>query len=222
MQTKHPSYEDFLATGEGVGVSLDFLRLRWYLQSDDLSDAVKILQDARDVDSTQEPYSTKHPICKSAVTWPPVSSVTVSIGVLDDYEGSWVESHAPHADPGEEEYEARFDGEGRVNYCCGQDRPGAGPKVKVVANEPEGFVTIGQFIETVHPWLRELDGQIRAAKGVVSCWPLDPDVVLFVRPTRISPLWILDTEAWTSENWAYQWKGLAGIAVKVGERQMET
>lgn len=215
MPTPNPTYEDLKLTETPATASTPFHRLRWYLSSAALSASIQILQDATNAASPQQPYTSTHPIRKAALTKPPVSSIKVSIEVLDDYPSAWTAAHQPHAEPDDEENKALFDAEGRVHYCCDQHRPRSGPQLEISAG-PEEFVTIGQFVEIVHPWLRELEGQIRAAKGVVNCWPLDSSVEMFVRPTVVSPLWIMDGEGWTSENWAYTWGQVAGVAGKSG------
>jgi hypothetical protein len=196
------------------------MRLRWFLSNCDppSATAINVIRDATDSDSLQEPYSSTHPISQLPLTDPPVSSITVSIYVLDEYAQEWVSVHREHADPEEDDCPdhdaARFDAEGEVEYCCNQDRPGPGPQIEVVEKELGAFVTIGDFVEAVHPWLRSLDGQLRAAKGVVSCWPLDAAVPICVWPTSASPLCIHGCEGMTADNWAYDWKLLAKTARK--------
>lgn len=87
--------------------------------------------------------------------------------------------HAEPEDSPDHENE-RVDADGRVEHCCNQDRPRPVPCVKVVADSE--FVTIGRFIETVHPWLRSLDDQLRAAQGVCICSPLESAVDMYVQP----------------------------------------
>lgn len=109
----------------------------------------------------------------------------------------WVDSHEPHAFPDQFDEQAgppRFDAQGRVKRCCGEDRPGPGPRLEIVAKDGS-FVTAGQFVNTVHPWLRSLDGQLRAAAGVVHSWPLDPAIDLIVRAWS-SPIRVAHTKGW--------------------------
>lgn len=219
MPPTYPTYEALKLTATPATASPSFHRLRWYLSNDAPSASIQILQDATNASSPQQSYTSTHPICKSALTEPPVSSIKVSVEVLNDYPSNWISAHQPHASPDDDENKALFDAEGRVSYCCNQHRPSAGPAIEISA-PPGEFVTIGLFIDLVHPWLRELDSQIRAAKGVVKCWPLDGGMEMFVRPTVVSPLWVMDGEGWTGENWAYTWRQVAGIAVKTFERDV--
>lgn len=108
---------------------------------------------------------------------------------------------SPHAFPDQFDEQAgppRFDAQGRVEYCCGEDRPGPGPQLEIVAEEGH-FVTVGQFMNILHPWLRSLDGQLRTAAGVVDSRPLDPAYDLLVRAWS-SPIRIADTKGWKPEN----------------------
>lgn len=216
MSSTYPTHEELIATNpQSVSVSIDFMRLRWFLSKDDPPSAIAVVQDATDENSTQESYSPTHPISQLSLTTPLVSAITVSMDVLDEYAGEWVSVHSEHADPEDDcpDHDgARFDAEGEVDYCCNQDRPGPGPQIGVVAKQPGHFVTIGDYVETVHPWLRSLDSQLRAAAGVVSCWPLDPAVPICVWPTSASPLRVHGYEGMTPDNWAYQWKLLAKTA----------
>ncbi|KAM0716234.1 hypothetical protein Q7P37_007679 [Cladosporium fusiforme] len=216
MSTVYPNYEALMAVrpeAPAGAISLEFLRLRWFLQNDNPCSAITIIQDPSVASSAQGPYSPAHPISQLPLTTTPVSAITVSVGILDEYANKWISVHREHAEPEDspDHDGERFDVEGRVEYCCHQERPGPGPRVEVVA-EPGHFVTIGQFVGIVHPWLRGLDNQLRAAKGVQSCWPLDPAVDMYVWPTSWSPLRVSGREGQTAQNRAYEWAQLARTA----------
>ena len=225
MTFPHPTHSSLKALNPHRSfASIDFMRLRWFLSDHDppssaIATNITIIRDATDSDSPQEPYSPTHPISNLPLTSPPVSSITVSLEILDEYAQEWISVHREHADPEEDDCcpdhdAARFDAEGTVEYCCNQDKPGPGPQIEVVAEQPGAFVTIGNFVKVVHPWLRSLDGQLRAAKGVVSCWPLDSAVPICVWPTSTSPLRIHGHEGMRPDNWAYDWDLLAKTARK--------
>lgn len=216
MSSDYPTYEELIATTPKPPAgfaSIELLRLHWFLQTDDLNNSITVLRDATDAVSTQEPYSPAHPVSQASLTTPPISSVTVSIEILNDYSAEWIGVHREHAEPEDSPDHSgeRFDAEGIIEHCCDQDRPGSGPRVEITA-EPGRFVTIGQFVEIVHPWLRSLDGQLRAAKGVQNSWPLNADVPLCVWPSTPSPLRIAGRDGQTAENWAYEWTLLARTA----------
>ncbi|KAK6002720.1 hypothetical protein QM012_001470 [Aureobasidium pullulans] len=196
MSTAYPSYESLVAAGSRPIASPTFLRIRWFLRSDETSQSIFILDDPTDLDSSEEPYSSTHLICGTALTCPAVSSIIVSVDSLDEYANDWIEAHEPHASPDQ------FDEQGRVQRCCGEDRPGPGPRLEIVA-EGGSFVTVGQFVDTVHSWLHRRDGQLRAAAGVVHAWPLDPAHDFVVRawssPIRVAPI-----KNWTPANFDWE------------------
>ncbi|CAD0100353.1 unnamed protein product, partial [Aureobasidium mustum] len=78
---------------------------------------------------------------------------------------------------------------------CGEDRPGEGPRLEIVAKEGHS-VTIEQFFSVVHLCLRELKGQLRSAASVWAGWGLreDPEMIvrLYAMPIRVD-----DTRGWT-------------------------
>lgn len=184
----------------------------WFLQDDDLSSAITVLQDVADATCTQEPFSPSHPTSQLALTTSPVSTITVSTDILDDYSSEWASVHQAHAEPEDSPQIAgeRLGADGKIEHCCDEDRPGPGPEIEIMA-EPGSFVTIGYFIETVHPWLRGLESRLRAAKGVVYCVPLEPDIPMFVWPNNGNQLRIGSGKQ-TKINPAYNWTNLAKMA----------
>jgi hypothetical protein len=216
MTPQYQGLEHLAAEGIHAIPSLDFFRLRWSLTSDDPYDCISILQDAKDALSPQESYSIEHPINQQPATHPPVSSITISVDMLDQYESDWIDAHQPHADPEDFEDQSglmcpRFDSDGCVNRCCGQDRPGPGPRLQLVAKDGE-FVSIGYYVNTVHVWLRGMDSLLRAAEGVVSCWPLEPEYHMIVPVFHFTCLMLESTQTWTPENYQAEWEGTASMA----------
>lgn len=117
----------------------------------------------------------------------------ISVDTLDQYFLDWGYEHLKHAVPKGLPYHngERFDAEGEVEHCCGHDRPKPGSTLDIVA-EPSAFVTIGQFVETVHAWLQEIDSQLRWALSMYSfCEPLDSAVDLYIWPVSLNPLRVL-------------------------------
>lgn len=218
--SSYPTYEELIiTTPPHEAISLNVMRLRWFLQDDDPSSAITVLQDAADATSTQEPYSPNHPISRLALTTSPVSAITVSIDILDDYSVEWTFVHQVHAEPEDspENTGERFDADGKIEHCCDEDRPGTGPEIEIMA-APGSFVTIGQFVETVHPWLRELESLLRAAKGVIYCVPLEPDVPMFVWPNNVSQLRIGSGKQ-MKVSLAYNWANLAKMAASMQRKR---
>jgi hypothetical protein len=154
MTAPYQSLECLAAKGTHAIPSLDFLRLRWFLHADNPKDCISILQDAKNADSPQEPYSTDHPINQKPATLPPVSSMIISVDMLDQYQSDWIDAHEPHADPDDfpDQDDAmcpKFDSDDCLQRCCGQDRPGPGPRLELIAKE-DHFISIGDYIDTVH------------------------------------------------------------------------
>jgi hypothetical protein len=138
--------------------------------------------------------------------------------MLDGYRSDWIDAHQPHADP--ESFEdqndtmcPRFDRDGCVNRCCGEDRPGPGPRLELVAKDGE-FISIGNYIDTVHAWLRGMDDLLRAAEGVVSCWPLDREYHMIVPVFECTCLMLMGTQTWAPENYQWECEQIASLARK--------
>lgn len=158
-----------------------------------------------------------HPISQAALTYPPVSTVTISVDTLNEYSHNWDYEHSKHAMPEGSPYStgARFDDEGELEHCCGQDLPDPGPTLKIVV-EPGAFVTIGQFVETVHLWLRELDSQLRWALNLYGDGePLDSAVDLYIWPGPLTPLRVLKGGGRKPENFAHDWAQIARMAKRI-------
>ena len=216
MTARYQSLEHLAAKGTHAIPSLDFLRLHWFLTSDNPNDCIFILQDAKDAQSAQKPYTADRPINQQPATHPPVSSMNISIDLLDQYQSDWLDAHGPHADADDFHDQndpmcPKFDSEGCLSRCCGQDRPGPGPRLEIVADDGQ-FVSIGMYVNSVHAWLRGMDGMLRAAEGVMSCWPLDTEFQFIVPVFDFSCLMLESTETWTSEDYVREWEGAADMA----------
>jgi hypothetical protein len=57
-----------------------------------------------------------------------------------------------------------------------------------------------------------MDDLLRAAEGVVSCWPLEPEYHLMVPVFSFSCLMLESTQTWTPENYAKEWEQTAEVA----------
>jgi hypothetical protein len=216
MTAPYQSLELLATKGTNAIPSLDLLRLHWFLNYDNPNDCISVLQDAKYADSPQEPYSVDHPINQKPATHPPVSSMIISVDMLDQYQSNWIEAHEPHADPedfSDQNYPMcpKFDSDGCLERCCGQDRPGPGPNLELVANEGH-FLSIGDYVNTVHTWLRGMDDLLRAAEGVISCWPLESEYHLMVPVFGFDCLMLESTQTWTPENYVQEWHRTAEVA----------
>ncbi|KAK4124052.1 hypothetical protein N657DRAFT_619423 [Parathielavia appendiculata] len=135
----------------------------------------------------------RHPISRDPYTEPKVSSVTISADLLSDWENNWFEVHRDHVLPGGEEENGKtrigslpdFDpededdawpevdgeGSGHLLVCCGSERPRkTETKFQLLVTAkgagPDGFLTVHDFLEQVHPWLMGLKGEILEARAV--------------------------------------------------------
>lgn len=92
---------------------------------------------------------------------------------LDHWETGWLERHDKHYDGGvigrtlgtlnDYDPEEDSDKEEHLLSYCEESRP-RGKKVKVVVRHASGdFVTVHDYLSTVHPWLMSLKGESEAA-----------------------------------------------------------
>lgn len=203
-EARRPSFKSLKERGVTVSPSFHVFRLRWCPW--DPPSAIRVLDDATDANSAQQPYETPqqqeggepsppqlHPISALPITNPPVSSIDVTIRDLDDWLGYWLDEHGGHGDyPGAEDDPngARpvwSDGpssdpendpdEGtwhehqpqrRRLRCCGFSRPPRPPSLTVRAAEgtsSPGYVTFGDYIAALHPWLLSLRDDIVLARA---------------------------------------------------------
>ncbi|KAJ4286200.1 hypothetical protein N0V88_008102 [Collariella sp. IMI 366227] len=177
-----PSFEERSIPSDPVIVILETRRIRWTLNGP-LESAVTISRDAHfDPDEIPEPYylgsssnnsdddekdrkPNWHPVSQLPLTEPKVSSLLLSVDSLDHWDYHWMEKHKQHSDldekrgsdiPDDELFYGPLPDE-HLLVCCGEKRPvDKGVKGKVVikpATGGGGFVTIHDFISTVHPYL---------------------------------------------------------------------
>ncbi|KAL7624108.1 hypothetical protein AAE478_005665 [Parahypoxylon ruwenzoriense] len=226
-----PSFQALRDSGQVVFSSMDMLRVRWK-PFGPLSTSIQVVDDPADPASPQKPYQTDpgsfHSISTSAATEPPVSSITVTQGDLDQWESDWVEEHVPHADDysddavwvaaprgddvegegeGEEEEDGGDAGGRKLMRCCDEDRPHAPPPL-VVRASTQPFVTIHDFVTTVHDWLQTVRDDILSAKGVTQGGPLPADTPLYVSPVGLDRLRLREGRN-QPPDFEDMWKGVA-------------
>ncbi|KAK5659395.1 hypothetical protein OQA88_1488 [Cercophora sp. LCS_1] len=177
---KLPSYEEHLRAREEVKVSEGARRIRWALNGP-LESAITIGRDYfLDPDEVPESYcrgslgssedslyEAWHPLSKSPLSEPKISSLQLTVHALHDWDTNWMENHDQHTDPDgtydpadvlygplpdADKYE-KEDAENHLLICCGLKRP-RGKKVQLkVEAGTEGFVTIRDFASVVHRYL---------------------------------------------------------------------
>lgn len=167
--------------------------------------------------------------------------MTIGAQPLNDWEENWLGVHDGHALPGGEEEggNTRFgplpdvdpenedddawpevdgEGSGHLLVCCGSERPRkTETKFQFVVTAkgagPDGFLTVHDYLEQVHPWLMGLKGEILEARAVEAVLfeeaddvpsreellARDGDMKLFVGGAPPKYLVILNEEKWTKE-----------------------
>ncbi len=219
--TKYPTYEWLQKSGR-CRPSVDFARLRWYLSGPILA-KIHVLESAFDATSPQSPYQQSpdsdsfHSISTSPISYPPVSSITVTVGLLDNWAESWEDVHIHCAEPERERVTTLPDGTKHLERCCGTDRPGPSPSLTVTAGGGDlgpGFVTIHDYVTAVHPWLLAHEADIRLAIGAYPKFSLKAEFEIFVYPKLLSPLYLRNTRDVRGENKERWWARLASDAEK--------
>ncbi|KAI0377231.1 hypothetical protein F5Y04DRAFT_264925 [Hypomontagnella monticulosa] len=229
-----PTYEALRESGQVVTPSVDFLRLRWYFKGP-IEASIHVLEDATDPTSAQTPYQAtvtttspdsqthqiiqEHEISSSSITEPPVSSIKVTIQALNVWGSMWEDAHEPEENDSAVWVDDDPEGERKLIQCCGEDRPyykSSPPSCLVKASgESKPYVTIHDYITTVHPWMAALEDDIRRAKGVNRGVPVRKSAGMFVANTQLTPLLIKDELGATPASLASNWKIVASLASKI-------
>jgi hypothetical protein len=160
-----PSYEEQDSPQNRVLPNPKIQRIRWALNGS-LETAITVARDRYfDPDEVPELYHEGHPLAQAPLTKPKVSSLELCVYPLDHWDYFWMEVHVGHTDP-DATYdpadvlygplpgwdEAEPDGGKHLLECCGSKRPW-GRKTELVVKATGEFVTIHDFISTVHPYL---------------------------------------------------------------------
>lgn len=154
-----------------------------------------------------------HPLAQLSITEPKVSSITVRVDCLEDWEDDWYVAHLEHVDPfsNPECYGPIPDGYGEdgdedleppeLLRCCGQEAPkGKDASLLVRAATESGFVTIHEYVANVHPWLISLRRDILQASGDLRCGiplPADTKFMVSVWGDSVS---LFKEEQWRGDN----------------------
>lgn len=192
--------------GEGWGfpaISTAGKRLFWTLNGP-LEDAIRVapseFYDPGVLDS-MEPYfgpdGSPHAVSQASLMEPPVSSATVRIQCIDDWEQIWANQHWSC---GEAEWNTPEQNPGRLGprpvdealgpklfvlECCGQKRPWAYDTQLEVTAQGE-FLTVHDYVSAVHPWLMARRDTVLDALGKARGdpgWPSETKLaVLYLGP----------------------------------------
>ncbi|UKZ78310.1 hypothetical protein TrVFT333_006046 [Trichoderma virens FT-333] len=171
-----------------------------------------ILDDEADTNSSQSPLFGDgfiHPISKSPISRPPVSSIKVFARDLSDYAEFTREFFCERND---EKWlpDTPPDILSNISYPC--SCPGgynAPPPLEIIGSGPNGLVTIGDYVCAVVPWLRSLKNEILNANNDLIGrdlmeYPSDRKCYVdSVLTNEITLIWYESDEKMT-EYWAYQ------------------
>lgn len=218
-----PTYEAIHKSQQRIRLTRDALRLYWTLEGP-LSSAIRVMEDPHyDPNSTLAPYFDQttpspswSPISQSPLTEPRISSVTVRVEQLDDWEEQWLDFHHDHAEPGDHNEgndEVRFgqlpdydpdededeEGSEHLLKCCGGERP-RNKAVSLLVKATGEFLTLHNYVSAVHPWLMGLREDILQAAGdLLDNVPLPADTRLMVDYPGPENVILLGEREWRQE-----------------------
>ena len=188
-QAPYPSYNTLLAEQQWVRPAPNSGQLLFWALEGPLTKAVFVMHSPSSPDGPLESYYNQdndswHPISRLPITQPKVSSITVRVYELDEWD---VACREEHEDP---------DADQDAND--GADRQDFSVTVKPTGTGNEAFVTVHDFLEVVHPWLMSHKQDILTAKGMLegSDQPLEDDTELMVNANGFESLMIERKEEW--------------------------
>lgn len=207
-----PSFDTIRCAHQPVGPSLDTQRFFWTVDGP-LTNSIWIMKNANNPDSLEAYFQEQswHPATRLPLTEPKISSITVHIDDLDCWEDKWLDFHRDHSDgpDGDEEnkevqwgalpdYDPDEDEEGPENLlvCCGTKRPRGKVASIVVKSIAGSFVTVHDYVSTVHPWLMSLRDDLLEAMGMWDDKPLPSETKLMVNYTGLDNLKMYEQASW--------------------------
>jgi hypothetical protein len=193
----YPTFSELRSRDVMPYPTLAAVRLVWSFSGGSLETSLSVMASAYNID-VLEPYfqqtvgggsgSPWHVVSKSPLKHPPVSEITATVDDLELWEWDWLEFHENHSDPDSYEESENlkygtlpdFNPENdrdppHLLKCCGADRPRGKEGGVLVMASPSGpgFVTVHEYITTVHPWLIRNRGDILKA---MDHWEQMPDL----------------------------------------------
>lgn len=193
----YPTFSELCSRDVMPYPTLAAVRLVWSFSGGSLETSLSVMASAYNID-VLEPYfqqtvgggsgSPWHVVSKSPLTHPPVSAITATVGDLELWESDWLDFHENHSDPDSytesenlkygtlPDYDPENDRDPpHLLKCCGTDRPRGKEGGVLVTASPSGpgFVTVHEYITTVHPWLMRNRGDIWKA---MDRWEQMPDL----------------------------------------------
>lgn len=122
------------------------------------------------------------------MTKPPVPLIIVRVFALEYWEDEWLLCHRGHTErdwqqTAEPQYGVLLGYGDRpcLLRCCGTDRPrGKATSLVVTPLEGRDFVSVHDYLTTVHPWLMSFGGNILEYMGLWKGKPAEEDSVLML------------------------------------------
>lgn len=159
------------------------------------------MKNANDPDSLETYFEGRnwHPISQMPLTEPKISSVTVHVEDLDNWEENWYETYRDSSDSLDDhdpskgvewgilpDYDSEEDEEGydggpqHLLMCCGVKRPRGKKASLAIKASVESFVTVHDYVSVVHPWLMSLRDDILEVMGMENGRSLPSETKLMV------------------------------------------
>lgn len=170
---RYLTYTDLRSSDAMPYPTLDAVRLVWSF-SGSLETSLSVMASAYNTD-VLKPYfqhtasgGSWHVISQSPLTQPPVSEVVAKVDDLELWESDWLDFHRNNSDPDSHQeseilnygdlpgYDPEKDERPpHLLVCCGSDRPRhkTGGVLVTPSGSGQGFVTVHDYITTMHPWL---------------------------------------------------------------------
>jgi hypothetical protein len=226
---QYPTYTELRSSDVVPYPTRDAVRLVWSF-SGSLETSLSVMASAYNTD-VLEPYfqhtagggSSWHVISQSPLTHPPVSAIMATVDDLELWESDWLDFHRNHSDPDSyqesedlqygdlPDYDPEKDKRPpHLLVCCGSDRPRHKSGGVLVTASPSGpgFVTVHDYITTVHPWLMRNRDDILDAMDRFEDMPDPEDMDLVVDLVMPNGLTIKEKSEWVADlsmrrqNWA--------------------
>jgi hypothetical protein len=215
-----PSFEAACATHQRVFFTHDARRLYWTL-NDPLVSAIFVMDnDYYEPDTPLElyclhagPESSLSSVAQSPLTERKISSVTVSVEQLDDWEDRWFELHRDHAvvpvrDDGDDQmspvYESDQEEEEETgsSFDCDCKSLPLSTKFSLVVNATDGFLTIHDYVSVVYSWLMShRETILRASGDLLDSIPLSSSTGLMITScTHPDALVTVQEAEWRHQN----------------------
>ncbi|KAI1452080.1 hypothetical protein F4805DRAFT_55120 [Annulohypoxylon moriforme] len=217
-----PSFDVLRDANNPPDLSPEMQRVFWTIDGP-LSESIWIMESCHNTDSLEpyfkadDPKERWHPVSQAPLTDPKVSSITVRVYELDKWEDDWYDFHREHSDPngGNEQfdengdlmvrwgelldYDEEKDEEGKPEHllmCCGTTRPRGKAGSMAVKPTTGDFITVHDYLSTLHPWLLGKRDDILALMGLFDDKPLPQETKLMVGYEMGDSLTVYDRAEW--------------------------